>query len=349
MATLYITFNMQPLPIHLSVISRWLITCMAMVVLMVFIGGVTRLSESGLSIVEWKPITGILPPLSQEAWEREFSDYQSSPEFIHKNTHFALDDFKGIYWLEYWHRAFGRITGLVFLLPLFYFGAKRVLPKPLFTRMVIAGALVAAQGTVGWIMVASGLENQPRVAPMKLGIHLSLAFMIFAYVYWTWLQIHNRPRLAAHYGTALAARALFMLTAIQVFLGALVAGLDAGMIYNTYPLMDNQWMPDGLTSLTPWWLNHLEHVPMVQFQHRMIALALVAGVFGFIYYAYPRIEMALRLHLKRLMWVLLAQFALGVATLVSVVNIWLASAHQLVALALVATLVRIIYALPLKK
>ncbi|MFZ4124601.1 MAG: COX15/CtaA family protein [Rickettsiales bacterium] len=340
---------MQPLPIHLPSISRWLIACMAMVVLMVFIGGVTRLTESGLSIVEWKPITGTLPPLTHEAWEREFSEYQSSPEFIHKNAHFTVEDFKGIFWLEYIHRVAGRITGFVFLLPLIYFAARRRLPVPLFKRMAIAGVLVAAQGTVGWIMVASGLVDQPRVAPIKLGIHLSLAFTIFAYVYWTWLQIHGRPRPAAHYGTALAARVLLIFTAIQIFLGALVAGLDAGMIYNTYPLMDGKWVPNGVALLEPWWLNHLEHIPMVQFQHRMGAISLVAGVFAFIYYAYPRIEAALRPYLKRLMWVLLAQFALGVATLLSVVNIWLASAHQLVALALVATLVRIIYALPLKK
>ncbi|MBN8543373.1 MAG: COX15/CtaA family protein [Alphaproteobacteria bacterium] len=340
---------MQPLPIHLPSISRWLIACMAMVVLMVLIGGVTRLTESGLSIVEWKPITGILPPLSKDAWQREFTEYQSSPEFIHKNAHFTVEDFKGIFWLEYIHRVAGRITGLVFLLPWIYFATKRMLPAPLLKRMAIAGILVAAQGTVGWIMVASGLENQPRVAPIKLGIHLTLAFSIFAYVYWTWLQIHGQPRHSSHRGAAIAARALLFLTAIQIFLGALVAGLDAGLIYNTYPLMDGKLVPNGIALLEPWWLNHLEHVPMVQFQHRMAAVVLVIATFAFMYYAYPRMHIMERERLKNLMWVLLLQFALGIYTLISVVNIWLASLHQLNALLLIAVLVRIIYALPLKK
>ena len=163
-------------------VRYWLLACMAMVVLMVFIGGVTRLTESGLSIVEWKLVTGIFPPMTQEGWEAELQEYRASPEYQQVNRGMSVDEFKQIYWLEWLHRLLGRMTGLVFLLPLIYFAARRQITRRLGTRMFIAGLLVAAQGTLGWLMVYSGLQDDPRVSPLRLAAHLSLAFTLFCYL-----------------------------------------------------------------------------------------------------------------------------------------------------------------------
>lgn len=340
---------MQPHPDQLRTLSRWILACMVCVVLMVFVGGVTRLTESGLSIVEWKPITGILPPLSEEGWQREFAEYQTSPEFIEKNFTFGIEEFKSIFWLEYIHRLLGRITGLVFLLPLIYFTVRRVLPAPLFRRMFALSLLVAAQGTVGWIMVASGLVDQPRVAPVKLGIHLLLAFSLFALLAVTYWQVHAVPRLAGHFTAAVVARGLLILTVLQIFLGALVAGLDAGLTYNTYPLMDGAWIPPGLTPLSPWWLNHLEHIPMVQWQHRMGGMVYVISSLAAGLYLMRRLSGSERRWAQAMAAISVLQFLLGIATLLSVVEISLASAHQMLALALMLVLVRLCYALKLTR
>ncbi len=328
-------------------ISRWILACMACVALMVLIGGLTRLTESGLSIVEWKPITGILPPMSEAGWQREFAEYQTSPEFIEKNHTFGIEEFRGIYWLEYLHRLFGRITGLVFLLPLIYFTVRRALPAPLFRRMFALSLLVAAQGTVGWVMVASGLVDQPRVAPVKLGIHLLLAFSLFALLAVTYWQVHAVPRLAGRFTAAVVARGLLILTVLQIFLGALVAGLDAGLTYNTYPLMDGAWIPPGLTPLSPWWLNHLEHIPMVQWQHRMGGLIYVISSLAAGLYLMRHVSGSERRWAAALAAVAVLQFLLGIATLLSVVDISLASAHQMLALVLLLVVVRLCYALKL--
>lgn len=326
-------------PEHIRPLARWLVAVMALVVLMVGLGGFTRLTESGLSIVEWKLVAGTLPPIGAEAWQAEFAEYQQSPQFKQVNQDFTVEDFKKIFWLEYLHRLLGRIIGLAVILPLLYFAARGMLTGPMKRRGLALAVLVAAQGTVGWIMVASGLVDQPRVAPVKLALHLVLAFVFFLSLLWTYWQVRDgswrAPRGNPDDGAvacrlALAAKALFLLIFLQIALGALVAGLDAGLSYNTYPLMDGQFIPDGLHRLQPWWLNHLESVLTVQFQHRMGALAVVAASLGFMAYAWPRV--ADRTPLRWLLGVLALQFALGVATLLSVVDIYLASAHQLAAL-----------------
>ncbi len=322
----------------------WLIACMACVVMMVFIGGVTRLTESGLSIVEWKLISGTLPPLSDSAWEKEFSDYQTSPEFTKKNAHFTLADFKKIYWLEYLHRLMGRITGLVFLLPLIVFWMRRLAPPALLRRMLFITVLVGLQGTVGWVMVASGLEHQPRVSPIKLAMHLTLAFSVFGLLVYTYLQhsgaaVLDKPRPNLRRLIKLC----LLLFAIQLIMGAIVAGLDAGLSYNSFPLMDGRWIPSGLHLLSPWWLNHLENIATVQFQHRLMALILVKVVLLAAWYIFTRHPEG-RAWAYGLLIVVLCQFTLGVLTLLSHVNIWLASAHQLLALVLLACILRVFYA-----
>lgn len=336
--------RMQPLPAHTRAIAGWLMACLALVALMVFVGGITRLTESGLSIVEWKLFSGTLPPMSDTAWQAEFDEYKQSPQFEQVNAHFTLSDFKGIFWLEYLHRLLGRIIGLAVLLPLIYFAARRMLPRPLFWRCVGIGALVAAQGTVGWVMVASGLNDQPRVAPIKLASHLLLAFGVFCLMLWTRWQVLGIARTHISAPLARGARIVMALLLIQIFFGALVAGLRAGLAYNTYPLMDGQWIPGGLYSMAPWWLNHLESVLTVQFQHRIGAMVVVAATLWLCIsgWRHARVQPTV----KAILAIVIVQFMLGVATLLSVLNISLASLHQLIALVLLAHVLWLMYLTP---
>lgn len=326
-------------PTQHQFINRWLIACMVMVVLMVFIGGVTRLTESGLSIVEWKVFSGTFPPLSQEAWEQEFLDYQATPEFQKINSYFGLSEFKRIFWLEYIHRLLGRITGFIFLLPLLYAATRRTLPTPYLLRMFGMTTLVGVQGLFGWVMVKSGLQDDPWVDPIRLALHLSTAFFLFSLLWWQWL--HLKPKL----NTKLSAPPILgygvvgfvILLSIQIIFGAFVAGYDAGMVYNSYPLMDGQWVPQGLMMLEPWWKNHLEHIPMVQFQHRILAkvVALCAIILAF--FLWKNSSQRMKQSVKIFMTILALQFLLGVTTLIYEVPITLASLHQLGALALLAS------------
>lgn len=330
-------------PLQSRTIKWWLILCMACVVAMVWIGGVTRLTESGLSIVEWKLLSGTLPPLTEHAWQAEFDAYKTSPEYEKVNRHFDLEAFQGIFWLEYLHRLLGRITGLVFLVPLLYFAVRRRMPAPFLWRMFGISALVGAQGAVGWLMVASGLIDQPRVSPIKLALHLSLAVSVFGLLYYTYLRERSVPRLTQfpsvlRYG----ARVLLAIFAVQLVLGAIVAGIDAGYSYNTYPLMDGKFVPIGLYLLDPWWANHLENIVTVQFQHRMGALALATATLAFAYHAYKKLPQ--HTGLATLLAIAISlQFLLGIATLLSVMALPLASAHQVVALFLLAVILRFVY------
>lgn len=335
----------SPAPAHRRAIANWLLICAVLVALMVFVGGVTRLTESGLSIVEWKLLSGTLPPMSETAWQAEFDAYKATPQFLKVNRDFSLGDFQGIYWLEYVHRLLGRVIGLVIILPFAYFAARRRLPKALLWRGGGVCLLVAAQGAVGWVMVASGLVDEPRVAPMKLMLHLLLAFALFALLLWTRWQVKDSPRCTAPRNLVLLARALLFLLVIQIAFGALVAGLRAGLTYNTWPLMDGQFIPTGLHTLQPWWLNHVENVLTVQFQHRMGAVVVASTALVLALCAYRHREWRfLTLHLAG---AVLVQVVLGVLTLLSVVNHWLASAHQLVALLLLASALRAVYTLRL--
>lgn len=338
---------MQPDARHAPAIRRWLLACLALIALMVCVGGITRLTESGLSIVKWDLLAGTLPPMSHDAWQSEFDAYKLTPQFTKVNAHFTLADFQRIFWLEYLHRLLGRVIGLAVFLPLLYFAIRRALPAPLLRRMVAITLLVGAQGTVGWIMVASGLVDQPRVAPVKLALHLGLALAVFALLLWTYWQTqgHPRPDPAAR-RIGIGARALLLLVAGQIMLGALVAGLRAGYFFNTYPLMNGQWVPADLWMLAPWWHNHLENVVMVQFQHRMGAIAVALATVALVVYGWRRAP-HLRRSLRLLAYAVALQFTLGVATLLSLMHIGLASAHQLAALLLLCVLLRVIYLTPL--
>lgn len=251
-------------------LARWLFAVAGLVALMVAIGGLTRLTESGLSIVEWKPITGWLPPLSEAAWMSEFEKYKQFPEYQKINVGMTLDGFKQIFWLEYIHRLLGRLIGLAFALPLLWFWIKRRIPAGLHGHLLAMLLLGGAQGGIGWFMVKSGLVDHPDVSHYRLTLHLGMAFGIFAYLLWGALSLRRAPRMQSPAGGGLAI--LFVaLVFLQILSGGLVAGLNAGLAYNTWPLMDGKFIPDGLGAASPLWLNIFENALTIQFQHRMIA------------------------------------------------------------------------------
>jgi cytochrome c oxidase assembly protein subunit 15 len=254
----------------------WLLCVAALVFVMVLVGGATRLTESGLSIVEWQPVTGTLPPLSESAWQAEFEKYRTTPQYRERNSGMSLDDFKVIYWWEWTHRFLGRLIGAAFLLPFLWFLWRGWIGPGLRVRLLFIFALGAIQGAVGWWMVASGLVGRVSVSQYRLAFHLTLACVIFGALIWTAEQLRGRTQIAVPSRIRGGAIALLALALVQIYLGALVAGLRAGLIYNTWPLIDGVLIPDAsrLFFETPLWRNFFENVLTVQFNHRMAAYAL---------------------------------------------------------------------------
>ncbi len=324
-------------------IALWLIACAVMVFLMVVVGGLTRLTESGLSIVEWKPVAGTLPPLSDAAWRAEFTKYKNSPEFIHKNFTMTVEEFKGIFWLEYLHRLLGRLIGFVFFVPYFYFLIKKQLSRKqalTYGGIFILGGL---QGVLGWYMVKSGLMKDPRVSPYRLMLHLGLAFIIFGALWLEALKILQKKPKKRKVKKSVIRRhqTIFIIISavifIQVLLGALVAGNDAGLVYNTFPSMNGQVIPDGLFAREPVAANFTQNPTLVQFNHRLGAyIVVLAVIFGWRCVqetAYPKkIKKASNI----MIFIVIIQFFLGVATLLMQVPVGLASLHQAMALVLFA-------------
>ena len=314
----------------------WLWIVAAMVFAMVIVGGATRLTESGLSITEWKPITGAIPPLSDAAWQAEFEKYKQIPQYRELFPTMDLAGFKVIFFWEWGHRLLGRLIGLVFALPLAWFWLRGKLPSRLKPQLVGLLALGGLQGAVGWWMVASGLVNRVEVAQERLAIHLLLASLTFAWLVWiaVGLRAENRMHAVSWPQRALGAL-LILATLVQIGLGGLVAGLRAGLSYNTWPLMDGRLVPpsEHLMKLQPWWANFLDNVTTVQFQHRMagyllLALALVNALAAF---RAARGSKACRRAMV-LLALTLAQLGLGVATLLTHVQIHTALTHQAVAM-----------------
>lgn len=317
-------------------VRRWLFICALFVAMMLVIGGVTRLTGSGLSMVHWRPVTGILPPLNHTEWQAAFDAYQRSPEYQKVNMHMDLSGFQEIFWLEYIHRLIGRLTGLVFFIPFVYFMARRRLKSSQIWRYTGIFALGGMQGLMGWYMVKSGLIDDPDVSPYRLTAHLLLAFLIFALLWRSALMLGPAPpsyALASPWPRRLAAL-LLVLIPFQVALGGLVAGHDAGLIYNTFPDMNGQWVPDGLLADEPFWHNFIGNITMIQFQHRLGAYAVtLVGVFFWL--ACIRQGDSSTVRLGQLFLVTLAvQMTLGVLTLLHAVPVALGSLHQLGALAL---------------
>jgi len=311
-------------------LARWLFILAGLVALMVVIGGLTRLTNSGLSMVEWRPVTGWLPPLSEAAWMAEFEKYKQFPEYQKINIGMELDGFKEIYWFEYGHRLLGRLIGVAFVLPLLWFWFRRAIPQGMHGHLLAMLILGGAQGAIGWFMVASGLVDHPDVSHYRLTLHLGMAFAIFAYLLWGGLSMARGPRMQSPAGGGLAI--LFVaLVYLQILSGGLVAGLNAGLAHNTWPLMEGRLIPDGLGVMTPLWHNIFENALTVQFQHRILAY-LVAALAVVIWVRYAgRVANGAR---HMLLGMVVLQMCLGIATLLAQVPVALGVLHQLGALLL---------------
>lgn len=323
-------------------IAIWLFLCCFMVALMVAIGGVTRLTESGLSMTSWKPITGWLPPMDDSQWSYHFEGYKKSPEYLKINHGMNLHEFKSIFWLEYIHRLAGRITGLVFFMPMLFFILGRKIDKQLASKLFGILILGGFQGVVGWLMVKSGLKDAPHVSQYWLAFHLCMAFILFAMLFLTALRQYYADKrfLNDNRDIRKLSHLVTLLIFVQVFVGALVAGLDAGFIYNTFPYMEGKLIPDELFVMQPWYMNLLDNVKTVQFTHRVMAVTV--SFFILMFWLKAR-RTAIYKSANWLLFILLVQFGLGVATLLFVVPTPLASAHQIVALLLFSVALYINY------
>jgi cytochrome c oxidase assembly protein subunit 15 len=321
---------------HDRLVRAWLISIAALIAIMVLVGGATRLTESGLSIVEWKPVTGALPPLDHEQWTQAFDAYKTIPQYRQLNAGMSLAEFKTIFWWEWSHRLLGRVIGVAYLLPFLWFLWRGDLGAELRRRLWLIFGLGALQGAVGWWMVASGLSQRVEVSQYRLATHLVLALLIFAAIVWTLRRLGERTPSAPSARLKITAVALLVLTFVQLYLGALVAGLRAGKIYNTWPDIDGALIPSAtrLFFETPWWRNLFDNTLTVQFEHRMVAYALFTMA---VLHALDAIRSRPgRSVVGGAIWLAAAvtlQATLGILTLLNQVPMDLALGHQAVAIA----------------
>ncbi|WP_374383363.1 COX15/CtaA family protein [Dongia sp.] len=315
-------------------IGLWLLACCLMVAVMVLLGGITRLTDSGLSIMEWKPIMGALPPMSDAAWDHVFALYKQIAEYKHINPDMTVEGFKSIFWWEYLHRLWGRLLAVAFLIPFLWFLIRGRLTKAEAPRLLALFALGGLQGFAGWFMVASGFQDRTDVSQYRLVIHLMLALGIFALMLWFALDYLDARALRGVRDQArdLVRHAKWMnaLIAFQIALGGLVAGTDAGFIYNDFPMMAGHWLSPDLFTTSPWYLNFTENLAMVQFQHRLTSGFVAIAVISFLVRLRRRdLDPTLKRRAISLPFALAAQAFLGMATLILVVPISLAVLHQL--------------------
>jgi cytochrome c oxidase assembly protein subunit 15 len=319
----------------------WLIAVAALIAIMVLVGGATRLTESGLSITEWKPVTGALPPLNQEQWTQAFEGYKAIPQYRELNAGMNLSQFKSIFWWEWSHRLLGRVIGMAYLLPFLWFMWRGYLSSELKRRLWGIFALGGLQGVVGWWMVASGLSERVEVSHYRLATHLVLALLIFAAIVWTLRRLSDRAVVAAPiWRLKTTSVVLLVLTFVQLYLGALVAGLRAGKIYNTWPDIDGSFIPSTARLFfdQPWWRNLFDNTLTVQFEHRMTAYTLfVLAVLHALDAVRARADAAVIRGAAWLVAAITLQATLGILTLLHQVPIDLALTHQAVAI-LVLTL-----------
>ena len=316
-------------------IAVWLLIVAAMIFVMVVLGGTTRLTRSGLSIVEWRLLEGTLPPLTEAHWHELFELYQQTPEYQKINVGMDLTGFKEIFWLEYLHRLWGRLIFFVALVPLLWFLWRGGIEKRLIPRTVAVPLLVALNGILGWFMVASGLVDMPRVSPYRLTAHLGLAVAIYAYVLWLALDLLSGRANQTSSRLWGFGRAVTALIFLMILTGGFVAGTKAGFAFNTFPLMNGRFFPEGMYAMQPWWTNLFENIATVQFNHRLLAylLCIVIPVFWWAVVRTKVSERARRATHLLLGW-LGVQLLLGITTLVYVTPVPLAAAHQTGALVL---------------
>ena len=325
-----------PQPPQIRAVRWWLISIAALIAIMVLVGGATRLTESGLSIVEWKPVSGAMPPLNQEQWGQAFDAYKTIPQYREMNAGMSLSEFKTIFWWEWSHRLLGRVIGIAYLLPFLWFMWRGVLAADLRRRLWLIFGLGALQGAVGWWMVASGLSQRVEVSHYRLATHLVLALLIFAAIVWTLRRLAERPPLVASARLKITGVTLVVLTFVQLYLGALVAGLRAGRIYNTWPDIDGGLIPSAarLFFEAPWWRNLFDNTLTVQFEHRMVGYTLFVLA---VLHAFDAIRSrAGNAAVNGALWLAAAvslQVTLGILTLLYQVPLDLALAHQGVAIA----------------
>lgn len=326
-------------------IAWWLLACCALVFLMVLVGGITRLTESGLSITEWQPVSGILPPLDASQWTAEFDRYKAIPQYRAIHADMSLGEFKAIYFWEYAHRLLGRLIGAAFLLPFLYFLLRRRISRRLAPGLAGIFALGALQGLIGWYMVESGLSERIEVSQYRLTLHLATAVLIYAAMLWVALGLlanksssplpgEGRGEGERHlrHGASLVLGLAF----VTLVAGAFVAGLRAGYVYNTFPLMEGGFAPADYWRLQPWWSNFFENLASVQFDHRLLAEATLAAAVALWLGGWrARLAPAQRWALHALLAMAAVQVGLGIATLLLVVPLPLAALHQAGAMGLV--------------
>ena len=323
-------------------VALWLLICCAMIFAMVVIGGVTRLTESGLSIMEWAPLMGALPPFSEAEWQRVFGLYQTIPQYGAVNAGMGLAEFKGIFWWEWTHRLWGRLIGIVFLLPFLWFLIRRRIPEGLAPHLAGLFLLGALQGFLGWFMVASGFAERVSVSQYRLVIHLALALGIYGYMLWLAFGLLRPAALAGGPAAAAVRRRLLVLLGLAVLtivMGGFTAGLDGGFVYNTFPLMNGRLLPEEFLATSPAWRDPFENPATAQFIHRWLAVALAVASLALWASARRRTLAAeARRALDLVALMTLAQLGLGIATLLLVVPVALAAAHQAGAVILLSLL-----------
>ncbi len=323
-------------------VAAWLLLCCTILFALVVVGGITRLTHSGLSIVEWQPLVGTLPPLSEQAWHETFQKYRQTPEYRKVNFGMSLDEFKGIFWWEYAHRLLGRAIGLVYLVPFLYFLLRSKLDRARAWQLGAIFLLGGLQGALGWYMVKSGLVDDPRVSQYRLTAHLGLAFAIYAAMLWVALGLLTPRRVPPHdtarRGLWHFSLALTVLIFVMTLSGGLVAGIRAGLAYNTFPLMNGHWIPPEILALEPWYSNFFNNMATVQFDHRLIAW-LLAALAPWFWWRSTRVTLTPRARLwcGALPAVLALQISLGILTLLFAVPVALGAAHQAGALLLLTT------------
>jgi cytochrome c oxidase assembly protein subunit 15 len=310
-------------------INVWLIFCITLIYAMIILGGYTRLSNSGLSIVEWAPISGTLPPLNEQEWLLEFAKYKESPEFKHVNYGMDLGKFKKIFLVEFAHRLLGRFIGMSFLIPFLYFAFTKKISKADIKYFSFVFLLISFQGLMGWLMVKSGLSNAPHVSQYRLAAHLLLACIILILLFWKVTPGENKNSSYANFSLGLLL--------LQITSGAFVAGLKAGLVYNSFPLMEGNLIPGGLFILNPLHLNFFENVTMVQFLHRCLGIINLINIIFYCYKLFSH-EKQKNIAILLLSFIIL-QFLLGIFTLILQTPLILALLHQAVAIILMLTLV----------
>jgi cytochrome c oxidase assembly protein subunit 15 len=327
----------RPRPLALS---NWLLAIAILVFAMVVVGGITRLTESGLSITRWEPVTGAIPPIGDAAWQQAFDAYRQTPQYQTINRGMTLTEFKDIYFWEYVHRLLGRLIGIFFVLPLAWFAARRAIPSGYGWRLGALLALGGLQGVIGWWMVASGLVDRPDVSHIRLAVHLLLAFFILGALVWVALDLRalgrSRPGESAP-GARMPTLAVWTLSllGLQMLFGAYVAGLDAGYAFATWPKMGADWFPAGTPMLDPWLRNFVDNGIVVQFVHRWLAWIVAAFAWALAFAAWRR---ALPLHAAAVAGAVFLQILLGILTLLSGVHLWVAVCHQGMAALLLAAI-----------